>query len=286
VEKSTAPPSYISRRPASARPSVGVLEIAADRETARQPRDPYASPQAVGHVGGGRLAGHVRVRREHDFLHAVAFDAADQLVDAEMFRFDAVERRERAAEDVVEPAELAGALDGQEVDRLLDDTDHGVVPAGVATDRADVLLRQVAALHAEADTLLDVFDRGGEGERLVLRPLQQVEREAVRRARADARKARQLGDELLHSRTEHCLIVPTWPGLPRSRSSRARGPGAGAATRGWRRRAGVSPGKVYTARESAATFRESSNLRPLLCNRKHNRLQFARSSFDRPQLST
>src|SRR2546426_2004999 len=37
-------------------------------------------------VGGGRLARHVRIGREHDLLHAVPLDAAEQLVDAQIDR--------------------------------------------------------------------------------------------------------------------------------------------------------------------------------------------------------
>jgi hypothetical protein len=165
-------------------------------------------------------------------LHTVALDATDQLVDAQMLRLDAVERRERAAEHVVEPAELAGPLDREQVDRLLDDADQRVVTSRVAADRADVFLGEVPALVAEADALLDLLDRRRERERLVLRPLQQMEGETVRGARADARQARQLRDEVFHSRTEHCPIVPTWLGSTRWRFGGATGGRAGAATRG------------------------------------------------------
>jgi hypothetical protein len=68
-----------------------------------------------------------------------------------VFRLDAVERRERAAEDVVKASELACPLDRQQIDGLLDDADQGVVTARVQADRADLVLGQVAALPAEAD---------------------------------------------------------------------------------------------------------------------------------------
>ena len=106
-----------------------------------------------------------------------------------MLGLDAVEWRERAAEHVVEAAELARPLDRDQVDRLLDHADHRVVAARIATDRADVVLRQVAALVAEANSLLDLLDRGRERECLVLGSLQQVEREPVSCPRADSRQA-------------------------------------------------------------------------------------------------
>ena len=64
-------------------------------------------------------------------------------------------------------------------------------------DRFVLVLGQVPALPAEAHALLDLLDRGRERERLVLRRPQQVEREPLRRPRADARQTRQLRDEVL-----------------------------------------------------------------------------------------
>ena len=81
---------------------------------------------------------------------------------------DAVERRERAAEHVVEAAVLVRALERDHVDRLLDDADDGAVAARVEADRAELLLGQVAALAAEADALLHLLDRRRERERLLL----------------------------------------------------------------------------------------------------------------------
>src|SRR5207253_2346388 len=132
--------------------------------------------------------------------------------DPQVLRLDAVERRKRAAEDVVEAAELGRSLEREQVGRLLDDADHRVVAARVEADRADLLLGQVPALAAEADALLDLDDRGGERERLVLRYAQQVEREPLRGARPDPGQARQLRDEIVDGGREHGGSVPRCPG--------------------------------------------------------------------------
>ena len=102
-------------------------------------------------------------------LHAVPLDPAQQLVDAQVLGLDAVERRERAAEHVVEAAVLGRALERDQVDRLLDDADDRVVAPRVEADRADLLLGEVAALAAEADALLHLVIAVGERERLLLR---------------------------------------------------------------------------------------------------------------------
>src|SRR6266511_2003343 len=182
---------------------VRVLQVAADRQAAGQPRHSHASAQAVGEVGRSRLARHVRIRGEHNLLHAVPLDPSDQLVDAQVLGVDAVDRGERAAEDVVEAAELARPLDREEVDWLLHHADERVVASRVPADRARLFLCEIAALVAEADPLLDVLDRGGERERFVLWALEQVERKPVGRARPDAGKARELRDQVFHSGGEH-----------------------------------------------------------------------------------
>ena len=51
----------------------------------------------------------------------------EQLADPEPVGADAVDRRDRAVEDVVEAAELARPLERQDVERLLDDAQPALV---------------------------------------------------------------------------------------------------------------------------------------------------------------
>ena len=95
------------------------------------------------------------------------------------------------------------ALDREEVGGLLHDADDRAVAASVEADRAELLLGQVSALTAEADALLDLANRVGERDRLLLRDAQKVEREPLRRAGADAGQARELGDQVVDERAEH-----------------------------------------------------------------------------------
>ena len=127
---------------------------------------------------------------------------------------DAVDRRQRATEDVVQAAIFVRALQGDEVRRLLDDADERPVAPLVAADLTALLFGQVPALAAEADALLDLVDRRREGLRLVTRDSEQVEREPMRGTRADSGQARQLRDEVVDGRREHVRIVPWGVGLP------------------------------------------------------------------------
>jgi len=80
---------------------------------------------------------------------------AEELAHAQVVGADAVDGVDGAAEHVVEPPVLAGALDGDDVLGLLDDADDALVAAGVAADGALGGLGDVAAGLAEADLGLD-----------------------------------------------------------------------------------------------------------------------------------
>ena len=136
---------------------------------------------------------------------------------------DAVDRRQCAAQHVVEAAVLGRTLDGEQVDGLLDDADDRAVAARVEADPAHVFLREIAALAAETHPLFHVLDRLRERQSLVLLRAEQVEGEALSRTGADTGKAGQLRDEVVHGRAEHGPIVQVLPHvlLPLVRNRRA-----------------------------------------------------------------
>ena len=126
-----------------------------------------------------------------------------ELVDPQVLGLDAVERRQRAAEHVVEPAVFRGPLERDEVDGLLDDADRRAVAPCVEADRAELVLGEVAAIAAEADALLDLLDRAGERERLLLLGLEEMKRKPLCGAASDPGQARQLCDEILDGWAQH-----------------------------------------------------------------------------------
>ena len=128
---------------------------------------------------------------------ALVGDAHEQLLDPQLLGTDALDRRDRALQHVVPAAELLRALDRDDVARLLDDAQHGRIAPLVATERAQLTLGDVEAPAAPRDALLRLDDRRGEPLRVLGRRLQQVERDALRRLRADAGQPAELVDELL-----------------------------------------------------------------------------------------
>ena len=138
---------------------VGVLQVAAHGQPAREPGHGDAVAQPVGEIGSRRLAGHVRVGGEHDLRDLPVCDPAQQLTDPQVLGLDSVEGRKRAAEHVVEAAVLVRALERDDVHGLLDDAHDRSVAAAVEADGAELLLGQIAAVAAEPNALLDLRDR-------------------------------------------------------------------------------------------------------------------------------
>src|SRR5690606_13182706 len=115
------------------------------------------------------------------------------------------DRADRSAEHVVEPAELARALDGRDVLRILDDADQLRVAARVAADAAALLLGDVAAHFAELHSRAHLGEQLGEPDDIEGRRLQDMERDPLRGLRADAWQPAELVDELLDDSVVHQL---------------------------------------------------------------------------------
>src|SRR3954469_16039402 len=228
---------------------VGVLEVAADRETARRTSDPHAErleqPRKV-HRGG--LTFDVRVRRQDHLRDLLVLDALQQLLDAQLLRPDALDRRDRALQHVVSTVELVGALDRDDVARLLDHAHERRVAALVEAVPAELTRREVEAPRAPADARLRLGDRARQSVGVFGRGLQQIEGDALRGLRADARKPAQLVDERLDRTFVDRGHSPSRPPRPPMSSPAVRPP----------MRSCASSCAIRVASTTAATTRSSS----------------------------
>ena len=142
---------------------VRVLQMAADGDSGRDAGDlEPPRPNELRQVGGGQLAVFVGVGRHDDLVDRLGGQPVQQLVDLQQFRADAIERRDRPQQDVVEAAVGAGLLNREDVLRLLDDAQDGGIARAILTDLAAVRLAQIEAHLAEAQVVLDVGDRLGQ----------------------------------------------------------------------------------------------------------------------------
>ncbi len=119
-------------------------------------------------VGGGSLTRQVEVGGDDDFVGILPPDPLEQLPDLELIWADPFDRGDGAVQDVVAALELPGALEGNHVQRLLDDADC-LVTRWVGADCARIALGDVEAVRAEPDALLDIEDRLGERSRFLAR---------------------------------------------------------------------------------------------------------------------
>ena len=188
---------------AAERDLVGVLEVAADRAGRSR-----AGSRARGRAGGRRgrrrsprrsCSGSSRARPPD----AVPLDALQQLVDAQVLGLDAVERRERAAEHVVEAAELVRALERDEVDRLLDDADRACGRGARRGRSRTPPPRSGCRTRGRSGRAPSPPRSRARARAPLLRALEEVEREPLRRALPDAGQPRQLRDEVLDRGREH-----------------------------------------------------------------------------------
>ena len=173
-----------ARRPWSARISVTSSAYSRSPPTGR-PRamrvtEPTTALQPLGQVHRRGLALEGRVGRDDDLLEGLARRVAssarvEQLADLEPLGPDAVDGRDGAVEDVVEAPELPGALEGEDVERLLDDAQpasaRGPDRGRSGTSGASLMLKQRSqkttwsrtAMRARASVRASASGRAGGG---------------------------------------------------------------------------------------------------------------------------
>ena len=95
---------------------------------------------------------------------------------------------------MVGAVEFPRPLDGDDVPRVLDDTDDGVVATRIRTDGAELGFRDIETPVAESDAVLHLHDRLSETQGTVPVRLEHVEGDALGRARPDTGQAPELVD--------------------------------------------------------------------------------------------
>ena len=86
---------------------------------------------------------------------------------------------------------LAGFLIGRQISRIFYNHDHAVVTGRTFTDRTHLHIRKRKALRAVMDIVFCVLDRAGKAVYLLLRQIDNMECQPLRRLRSDSRKFRQ-----------------------------------------------------------------------------------------------
>ena len=87
---------------------------------------------------------------------------------------------------MVDPLELAGPLESEYVERLLDDAQPPLIPRRIGANRAERRLADVEAPLAEDDTIPDIDESLGQRPSLSVGRPQQVIGQSLGRLGADA----------------------------------------------------------------------------------------------------
>jgi hypothetical protein len=112
--------------------------------------------QQLRQIDRRRFAFHRRIGRHDDFFDAALRDAVDQALDLQLLRPDAAQRRQRAAQHVIEPVELAGDFDADDVIRIFHHADHLLIALRIAAVLAQLGVADVVADGAHGELVFDV----------------------------------------------------------------------------------------------------------------------------------
>src|ERR1700733_3983130 len=151
--------------------------------------------EKIGDVVGGGLPIDSGIHREDDFFDPLFGDSLDEVGQVEIFRTDAVERRQGSAKYVIAGAQGAGALERPEIGAAFNNDEQFRIAPAVAADRARVATVDMAANRADGDA--GARDRESVAERAekFLALADEMQSGAAGRAWSEPRQARQKLDE-------------------------------------------------------------------------------------------
>ena len=196
----------------SQRELVCVLEVAPNREPARDPRYLYRKVlEEARQVQCRRVALDVRVGAQDHFLHPLDFDPAEELPHAQLLGADPVDRADRPLEHVVPPPELGSLFDRDEVARFFHDAQEGRVPPGVCADPAFGALPtlcDVETTPAPGDFRLGGIYRRRKAGGIFGGRLEDVKSNALSGLWTNAREAAKLVDQILDGGCVHWFRRP------------------------------------------------------------------------------
>ena len=146
---------------------VGVLQIAARGKPACGAGNRYAERrQQSMQIRRCSLSRQIEIRGHDHLLGAFALHTLNQFANLELIGSDAFDRGHGPMQDVVAPFELAGALEGEDVQRFFDHANR-LFSIRIDAYRTWVRFGRVETHRTQAHALLDIQDRFGQRNSLV-----------------------------------------------------------------------------------------------------------------------
>lgn len=174
---------------------IGILQLTAHRQAVGDATHRRKRPQQSRQIEAGGIPFHAGGKGQDHLAAVFAIDPLHQRLDLQEFRPHAIHRRNQPTQHVIEPPELARALQGQEVAGIGYHTDHTGVALLVTADLAVVLGRQMEAAAALPHLAAGGEQGIGEGLDLFGGLAQQMQGQPLGRAWSDARQPFELIDQ-------------------------------------------------------------------------------------------
>ena len=109
----------------------------------------------------GGLALDGGVNRQNNFAHVFVGGPVDQLGDGQIFGPHTLDRRQRAAQHMIEPLPCPCPFQRPEIAHLLDDADDGAVAARIGTQGARIDGIDIAAMAAHCHLVAHLAQGAG-----------------------------------------------------------------------------------------------------------------------------
>jgi hypothetical protein len=153
------------------------------------------SGEAFGEIKAGGVALNVGSQRDDDFLDRLPPQPLFQRSDMKVIRFDAIQRGDFSAEDVIFAAVGARFFDADDIDRPFHQADEGRIASRIGADVALGFLRQGSANVAGTHLIARVENGFGEVAHGPGLGLDEVQSEPFGGSRADPGQLIQGGDK-------------------------------------------------------------------------------------------
>ena len=183
-------------------PGVDIFKLAPDRHSSGNSGHGNTLPlQEFTEIVGGRFALVGEICGEHNFANFASDDPLEQILDRQIPRTKAIERRDSPLEDVIHAVKRVGLLHHIEVHRRFDDAQDRRVALCRFAPAANFVLGEVVTQPAMPEAAQCVAENARKPRRAGAVMLEQVIRHSLRRFWADARQATKRLDERLNRGT-------------------------------------------------------------------------------------
>lgn len=142
---------------------------------------------------------------KNNFFDRLVLDPSEEFGDMERFSLFSGCFHD-TTQDMIAPLEASRALDGNDVERLLDHAQDAVVAPRIKTDAAPIILGDVEAAFADFE-LVDVFEALSEILKLFLILFEKIQNQPLRHFRTDGRKRSEMADQFFERFRVHVFLV-------------------------------------------------------------------------------